>query len=110
MKRVWMGLMLLAVCGLAWAGGNALAVRKQVEMSMLLSGSIDVEKDGSVSSYQLDQREKNSTRGTAVDRKQRADVEVRTGAGGEPASPRARQNGLAHRGAAGGAGQIQPAN
>ncbi|MDN5780658.1 MAG: energy transducer TonB [Luteimonas sp.] len=34
------------------------AVRKQVEVSMLLTGTIDIERDGSVSGYVLDQREK----------------------------------------------------
>jgi len=34
------------------------AVRKQVEVSMLLTGTVDIEPDGSVSGYTLDQREK----------------------------------------------------
>ena len=58
MKRFWTVLLLCAVSSLAWAGGNALAVRKQVELSMLLSGNIVVEKDGTVGSYTVDQREK----------------------------------------------------
>lgn len=40
------------------AGGGAAAVRKQVENSMLVSGQVDIEPDGSVSSITLDREDK----------------------------------------------------
>ncbi|HET9031329.1 MAG TPA: energy transducer TonB [Dokdonella sp.] len=41
----------------AWAGGDS-EVRKQAEASMVLTGSVEVNLDGSLRSYQLDQPEK----------------------------------------------------
>lgn len=41
----------------AWAGGVR-EMRKQAEASMLLTGSVEVARDGSLRSYQLDQPEK----------------------------------------------------
>lgn len=37
------------------SGGSRTAMQKQVEMSMLLSGTIDVKPDGSVAGYRIDQ-------------------------------------------------------
>ncbi len=37
------------------SGASRMAMRKQVEMNMLLSGTIDVKPDGSVASYHIDQ-------------------------------------------------------
>lgn len=106
MKRFWTVLLLCAVSSLAWAGGNALAVRKQVELSMLLSGNIVVEKDGSVGSYTVDQREKIppgvlQLLESNVPKWQFEPVLV----DGQPV--RARQDGVAHRGPAGRRRQIQ---
>lgn len=47
-----LGLLLCVCC--AVAGGRA-AVRKQMEMSMLVTGSIDIGSDGSVSAHAVDQ-------------------------------------------------------
>lgn len=52
---------LLALVATATAGIRRMApesVRNQVEVSMLLTGTIDIERDGSVSGYVLDNREK----------------------------------------------------
>lgn len=49
-KRFWMG---LSCFGAAWAGGPG-AVRKQVESSLLVRGTIDLHVDGSVAGYALD--------------------------------------------------------
>src|SRR3546814_5245786 len=52
---------LLALVATATAGIRRMApetVRKQVEVTMLLTGTIDIEHDGSVSGYALDQPEK----------------------------------------------------
>ena len=52
---------LLALVATATAGIRKMApesVRNQVEVSMLLTGAIDIERDGSVSGYVLDDREK----------------------------------------------------
>lgn len=50
--RSWIGLALLAFAGFAMASGTA-EVRKQVEASMLLTGTIDIEPDGSVAGYDI---------------------------------------------------------
>jgi hypothetical protein len=57
MKRFFVGATSLAIAGLALAAGPG-AVRKQVEASMLLTGSIVVAPDGSVASYALDKADK----------------------------------------------------
>src|SRR3546814_11629703 len=52
---------LLALVATATAGIRRMApetVRKQVEVTMLLTGTIDIEHDGSVSGYALAQTEK----------------------------------------------------
>jgi TonB family protein len=54
--RVWMTFALLALTGLALARAPE-AVRKQVEASMLLSGSIDIAPDGSVGGYSIDKQD-----------------------------------------------------
>jgi len=53
MKRLWITLLCLAFCSVAFADG-AYAVRKRVEASMVVTGSIVVAPDGSVQSYELD--------------------------------------------------------
>ena len=55
--KVWIGMALAACAGLALAGGPG-EVRKQTEASMLVTGTIDIEPDGHVRSYQVDQPEK----------------------------------------------------
>jgi hypothetical protein len=57
MKRLLVGVTALAMTGLALAAGPG-AVRKRVEASMLLTGSITVAPDGSVSSYDIDKADK----------------------------------------------------
>lgn len=57
MKRFFVGVTSLTLAGLALAAGPG-AVRKQVEASMLLTGSIVVAPDGSVASYALDKADK----------------------------------------------------
>ena len=52
-KRFWMGLLLVSCVGAVWAGGPG-AVRKQVESSLLVKGTIDLHADGSVAGYALD--------------------------------------------------------
>ncbi|MFD0738757.1 hypothetical protein ACFQZQ_05635 [Lysobacter koreensis] len=52
-KRLWMGLVLACCAGAAWANGPA-AVRKQIESSLLVEGSIDINADGSVAGYALE--------------------------------------------------------
>ena len=52
-KRFWMGLLLVSCFGAAWAGGPG-AVRKQVESSLLVNGTIDIQADGSVAGYTLE--------------------------------------------------------
>src|SRR5690606_21600620 len=59
--RTLIFLALLALVATATAGIRRLApesVRNQVEVSMLLTGTIDIERDGSVSGYVLDDRAK----------------------------------------------------
>jgi hypothetical protein len=57
MKRFLMGLFCVLLSGAALAAGPA-AVRKRVQASMLLTGTIVVAPDGSVSSYAIDKPEK----------------------------------------------------
>ena len=52
-KRWWWAVVLAMCAGMAVAGGPG-AVRKQVELSMLVKGTIDVKADGSVAGYTLD--------------------------------------------------------
>ena len=52
-KRFWMGLLLMSCVGAVSAGGPS-AVRKQVESSLLVKGTIDLHADGSVAGYALD--------------------------------------------------------
>jgi hypothetical protein len=49
---------LLASAGAAAFGGGPAAVRKQVEASMLVTGKIDVDSNGTVSGFSLDRQEK----------------------------------------------------
>lgn len=65
MKRFFVGVTSLAITGLALAAGPA-AVRKQVEASMLLTGTIVVGPDGSVKSYELDKADKIPANITAL--------------------------------------------
>ncbi|SFS18792.1 TonB protein C-terminal [Dyella sp. OK004] len=53
MKRLWIAVLFLAFCGLAYADG-VYAVRKRVEASMVVTGTIVVSPDGGVQSYELD--------------------------------------------------------
>ncbi|WP_223674413.1 energy transducer TonB [Novilysobacter selenitireducens] len=55
--RTWIGLFLALVTLPAFAGGPG-AVRKQVESSMLVKGTIDVNADGSVAGHALEQPDK----------------------------------------------------
>lgn len=57
MGHRWMWLWLMAFSSLVLAGGPG-AVRKQVESSMLVTGTVDVEPDGRVSAHALDQPDK----------------------------------------------------
>ncbi len=52
-KRWWVGMVLALCVGTVAAGGPG-AVRKQVELSLLVKGTIDVKADGSVAGYALD--------------------------------------------------------
>lgn len=56
-KRWWPALLLCACSWVALAGGSRSDVRKQTEASMLVTGTIDVAQDGSVSRYALDKPE-----------------------------------------------------
>lgn len=51
-KRFWVGLLLLSCIGAAFASGPR-AVRRQVESSLLVTGSIDIGADGRVAGYTL---------------------------------------------------------
>lgn len=53
----WLAAFLMVLAGLSTAATRE-EMRKQAEASMLLSGSIDIEPDGSVSGYVIEQREK----------------------------------------------------
>ncbi|MBD9470608.1 hypothetical protein [Pseudoxanthomonas sp. PXM01] len=55
--RLGLGLLLVLLCMPALAGSSR-AVRKQIEASMLVTGSILIERDGSVSTLEVDQRDK----------------------------------------------------
>lgn len=55
--KYWIGIAFAACAGLALAGGPG-AVRKQTEASMLITGMIDIERDGHVGKYEVDQAEK----------------------------------------------------
>jgi hypothetical protein len=57
MKQWLVGLFCILMACAASAEGSA-AVRKRIEASMLVTGSIDVMPDGSVSSYAIDQADK----------------------------------------------------
>jgi hypothetical protein len=56
-NRWWAGLVLVCCSFVASAGGGPGAVRKQTEASMLVTGTINVDQDGSVGSYAIDKRE-----------------------------------------------------
>lgn len=56
MKRVWAGLFCVLLSGVAIADGST-AVRKSVQASMLVSGTVEVAADGSVTHYALDHSE-----------------------------------------------------
>ncbi len=60
MKAWWIGALLAAVCmaGNADAAGGRTAVRKQAEMSLLATGTIDIAADGHVATYALDEPDK----------------------------------------------------
>lgn len=53
----WIGIAFAAFAGVALASGPA-GVRKQTEASMLVTGTVDIEPDGRVGGYRLDQAEK----------------------------------------------------
>ena len=55
--RLVVALVLLA-CAFASHAATRAEIRKSAEMSMLVTGTIDIEKDGSVQHYQLDQADK----------------------------------------------------
>ncbi|MCA1714976.1 MAG: energy transducer TonB, partial [Gammaproteobacteria bacterium] len=58
MRKPWWGGISLLLCTLAaFAAGGPGAVRKQVESSMLVTGTVYVEPDGSVSRFAIDQRQ-----------------------------------------------------
>lgn len=63
--RFVLGAVLLACMGLAFAAGRG-EMRKQAELSMLLGGSIDIERDGSVGMYTLDDTAKLPQAATAL--------------------------------------------
>lgn len=52
--RVWLGLVLISLTSAVWAAGPG-AVRKQVEASMLVTGTIEIKPDGTVAVSQVDQ-------------------------------------------------------
>lgn len=56
MKAGWIGVLLAALCvaGNVDAGGGRAAVRKQAEMSLVATGHIVIDGEGSVESYTLD--------------------------------------------------------
>lgn len=53
--RIRLVLLLLAFASVAFAGGTRLAVKKTIESSLLVTGTIEIERDGSVGAYRLDQ-------------------------------------------------------
>ena len=56
-RQLWMALMLVSCIGAAAANGPG-AVRKQVESTMLLKGTIDLDAQGWVTRYTLERQEK----------------------------------------------------
>lgn len=52
--RLFVAVVLLACCGIVAAGGNTRAVRQQVEVSMMLTGTIEVDPAGQVAGHALD--------------------------------------------------------
>ncbi len=54
-KRLWFGLILAGCSAVTVARDNLADIRKQAEASLLATGTINVEPDGSVSSFTLDQ-------------------------------------------------------
>jgi hypothetical protein len=52
-KRFWVALVLVAWVGSALAAGGPAAVRKQIESSLLVNGTIDITADGAVAGYVL---------------------------------------------------------
>jgi hypothetical protein len=56
--RYWIGACLMACAFVAVAASGNAAVRKQVEASMLLTGTIDIGVDGSVTGHALDHADK----------------------------------------------------
>ncbi len=58
LPSIGLGLLLLLSASLAEAGGTAMAVRKTVENSMLVTGTIDIAPDGTTAAHSLDQPEK----------------------------------------------------
>ncbi|MCW0203938.1 energy transducer TonB [Rhodanobacter thiooxydans] len=58
MKRLLMGWLCVFFSGAVLADGGVGAVRRQVQASMLVTGSIVVAQDGSVDSYTLDKQDK----------------------------------------------------
>jgi len=65
-KRGWLASALLGASFAAWAGTDFDALRRQVESSTVVTGTIDVEEDGRVSAFALDHPEKLSQGVTAV--------------------------------------------
>lgn len=55
-KRIWLAIALASCVGSAFAAGPG-AVRKQVESSLLVTGTIDINPDGSVAGHALQGRE-----------------------------------------------------
>lgn len=58
--RYWIGACLMA-CAFSTLAGGVAAIRKQVEASMLLTGTIDIGADGSVTGHVLDHPDKIET-------------------------------------------------
>jgi hypothetical protein len=52
--RLFVAVLLLACCGIVAASGNTRAVRQQVEVSMMLTGTIEVDPAGHVAGHALD--------------------------------------------------------
>jgi hypothetical protein len=57
MKRMWMGSLMILLATATFAGTRA-DVRKQVQASMVVTGSVDVGADGSVLGYSIDRSDK----------------------------------------------------
>lgn len=56
MRTAWVGLLCCLVMGTAWAG-NERAVKRQIEASMQITGSLDVDETGCVRSHAVDRAE-----------------------------------------------------